>query len=217
MFVNPSAEIDPDSALSGIRKELIAVTNLIIATLENTKQAILELDEVAAENIRRSEPHFHEHIDNLNDYIFRVRKKPLTDMERRECDLFLWSVRSMHHCMVIMTGPLMEARNHLSTSSYPLPMEAMVSLRTMTQLTCNSVNEVKSALEGKKPPDRRDSIRNSLDEAMALHDKRIKRQVPGASETSFIFSETMLSLYSFCSELESLKEHLKFKQTGYQE
>ncbi len=214
--IRPDSEIIPETALSTVKLEIGEVANRLRSILADSHSAVLDLDEHANERVTLSRAAFQDHVDNINDYIFRIRNADLNQIEREQCLSYLWAARSFHHCMVILTGPIMDMRQRLSVATSHMPMEAVASVRAMFNEADSLLDSTLDTLSGQSSSHTPSQCRKILDEAMSLHELRIKRGVPGSSETSFLFSEAMLNLYSLAKELESLNEHLSthFSNTG---
>ncbi len=206
-YLKGGREMEADSAVPALRRELAAAAEELAEMLAEAKESVIELDEEAAERLRRSAERHRKRLEAIEEAVNRVRRIATGEAEREQCAACMWALRALHHAATTVSSHMLDVMRELRSKPEVLPMEALASLRSYFALVSASVEDVAEMLEGRgRPPSRREELEEALDEAMRLHERRLKRSVPGAADTSFAFSGLMLQLYGVGREMENLKD-----------
>jgi len=202
-YIHPGADVPAEHALRESRLEVMQLTHRVANQIKLARKAIIKGDEKSAEGISRETVKIREIEKALNDYTSDIRRKSLDHHERETCSQLQFALRSLYHANSIVSDSLMHLRRELLQTTPSLPVEGIVSMDQYFELVEGAMASFEESLKGVEPNANQTVLTLRLSEAMRLHEQRLKRDVPGASSTSFVFSEIMLQLFTLAREMES--------------
>ncbi|GAB4155600.1 MAG: hypothetical protein Kow00107_05420 [Planctomycetota bacterium] len=206
-WINRGRDVDPEPALMAARQELQELVKDLVKTLRDSERSITELDEHAAERVRKADERFKAVLAEVSAFITDIRKKQLTALEREECAVLNQASRSIHHAYSIVSATLLDIRGQLAVAPAGLPMESVVGIRKYFALIREIADSTRAVLGGEgRYVSKAAELEALLNEELKLQERRLRRNVPGSEETSFLFSEILLHLYSLGRELDGLSQ-----------